>query len=246
MKKTSYFPSALFCLSLFCLSCKADGTANDQSHKVEKLKKEIIGEWTFRQASARTNGQITTLEFLDNRRFVIEKGDSAISDSYKVTNARTISLNNLGEVRDFEANGEQAGFVLSTNEGDITVDADKTKELQKENRTKLICRRWRLLPIEGGKDSLVYVYKSYVTFSESGTYLDESYSTKEVSQPSTMKYKWKWDPKIENRIQYWYRGDNPKFESDYIKIRELTEKSLKITFATSLGSLDLSYVPEDN
>lgn len=96
-KRPDYPKLVLFCVPLFYLSCKTDGTTDDERHKVEKLKKEIIGEWTLRQASARANGQITTLEFLDNSRFVIEKGDSAISDTYKVANARTISLNNVGE-----------------------------------------------------------------------------------------------------------------------------------------------------
>ncbi|WP_345026582.1 hypothetical protein [Ravibacter arvi] len=245
-KKPDYQIPLLFCLSLFCLSCKADGTTDDQSHKVEKLKKEIVGEWTFRQASARANGQITTLEFLDNSRFVVEKGDSAISDTYEVANARTISLNNLGEVRDFEANGERAGFVLSTSEGDITVDADKTEELKKENRTKLLSRRWRLLRVEDAVDSLGMIYKAYITFTQSGTYLQESFNNVNSVNPSTLKFKWKWDPKDENRIQYWYRGDNPGHEREFMVIRELTETSLKIIHSNPDWSGKFSYVPEDN
>lgn len=245
MKQIFLSSSLVCCLLLTCLffSC----TPVDPSEDQETLRKTIIGKWNFDGSSLRVSQEtMAYIQFFSNNTYVVSEASGKVtSDSYSFSNVNDIVVENFGVIKDFKVKDEQASFKLIQQNKEVSINAKKAQEISETDKTKLLCRRWKMLPIENGKDSLSqYIDSSFVTFFVDGHYETECYG-KGRNKAMKLNHFWAWHPSLSDRFGYWIIQRPREDDKYYTIIRELTANELKTTESRFDGLFSYTFEPTD-
>jgi len=234
-------------IPLLLLSCNAENdipSEQNDSAKIEQLRKDILGKWVFGSKNLRTTNNNSFIEFLKDTTFVVSLGSEKMySDKFTIVNTSEISLENFGKVENILFKDDEINFGLSYAGQKVVVNANKTVAFDDSAKTQLLSRGWEMTDQEDGKDTVANVGRSFITFSSSGTYKIEVHSeggTRHV----TGNYNWKWHSTISNRIVYWHDRGEIDEDNRYMIIRELTPTSLKTTESNFWGLRNYVFIPE--
>ena len=215
-------------VSTAIISCSKDDV-DDKDKDQEPLKNETIsGKWNVDGTS-----QYKSFEFNEGGSFIIverlkvqatrstEENEKVYFGTYEITDNRTILLPGFGKMRVSSVKGNMIIFSLyfTTNPNDeIVLKATKQKEMESTNRTKLLCRTWKTVTLNGedvaGTDDEVNV-----VFSNAGTYLVDGDEGLGIAR-------WQWTNSKEEYIHYSWGGLEPPVWDNKVKIVNLTASSL--------------------
>lgn len=238
----------MFCLMLplVLLSCIADDSIRaDQNNtaKIEQLRKDILGKWTFETKNLRTTDNSSLIEFLKDGMFLVKLSNGQVfSDKYSILGPSEIALDNFGEISNILLQEDQINFKLIYEKQVVPVNANRINSLIEKEKTQLLCRKWQLTNQEDGRDSANAIDRAFTTFFDSGTYLTEGYS-KTSQQGWTETLNWKWHSTMNDRIVYWKKNDKIEEDKKYMIIRELTPSILKTTESTFWGLRNYVFIP---
>ena len=224
-------------------SCVYDNitTSIDHVNTIETLQKNIVGKWEFDESSGKTLNNDSFIEFTNHGTFIYkDASDQPATGTYIVTDYDEIYLKDFGSFTHVKVVDSFLSFTIVSNQKSVKMSARKASFLEKEDKLKLLCQKWEMLPVERGIDSLSYLDRSLLTITSSGTYMTESEHYASASKYITIS-QWKWHSTIDDRIVYWNEWEGIKENQIYIVIRELTETSLKITDHRNGNFMDLSF-----
>jgi len=223
---------------LFFSCAQNDDIENGQDEhlKTEQLRKDIIGKWKFDSNDLRVTGDDSYIQFTADGIYIVNNGEKNLAtDKFLVTGPDKVSLNNFGSVQNIKISDGAATFELLHNGKNLSISAKREIVLPESERTEMLSRKWKMLNIENGVDTLALVDSSFVTFIKSGTYLTEAFVGPKNNGPLVTTLNWRWHSTLSDRIVYWRAGTEIDEDKNYIIIRELSDDTLKITESNFWG-----------
>ncbi|HEY3405148.1 MAG TPA: hypothetical protein VGK59_17310 [Ohtaekwangia sp.] len=201
--------------SVISCSDDSDGKKSDSA-----LKESIEGKWIVTSSSGRVSSDsYESFEFNLSGNFIIVIDGEVIFGIYEVIDDETIELEDYGTFKLVSVDGSSISFTFTPDSGDeITFTADKAPQVENSSKTKLLCKTWELVELDGepvaGTD-----YELTVLFSDAGTYYVS------ITGLAT----WQWKDNDETTICYSWEGDPTCTESNQAIIHELTNNKLVIS-----------------
>lgn len=250
MKRRFFYFKLISCLAIpiLLLSCISDNvisSGEDQEALIKVKRNGLIGKWKFEDKGFRVTQQANAyLQFFQDDSYVLAKSNgNVISGSYYFKNLNEIIVENFGLINNLVINASQASFHFVSEGKEGSMNARKAEELSNDDKTNLLCRKWKMLPVENGKDSLgPFVDSSFVTFYNDGSYITECYTNGRI-RPLKFNYFWAWHPTLTDRFVYWANNRERDDNKYYTIAREVTTDELKFSESRLTGLFSYTFQP---
>ena len=223
------------------LGCSLDDHGPDAG---KNLKKNIVGKWEFESWGTWPVLEPAFMEFTENGDVILFDSQGLETfDKYNVTSESTISVNKVVSLKYIEIKDKRITFYLTRKTGTDFIVANKADTIDSEKTRLLTSTNWKMLNELNGKDTLKYLSKATIRFTNSGTCL--GLATTLDSYIISNYYTWKWHPTVPERILLTrYRGFPIKEEDRFLTVKNVTETSLSLSETKRQSVKNYEYVPD--
>ena len=204
MKKSKFISlSTFFAWCIFFGSCSEKENSTTNTTAENTLSTKIAAKWNVDDAST----GFKSFEFNKSSQAIVTKlSGKSTSHSYKVKDAKTVEIKDLGTLNVDEISGSDLKMKITLNgkSAPIQIVSKKsTKEVSGSEKTGTVCRTWKLTKLtkNGANQDLPSSDPILVTFTNAGTYF-VSFVSDEVDSVGSFTSYWKWSNSSENEFCY--------------------------------------------
>lgn len=213
----------------------------DSDVKNEILDKASINaKWVVEGYS-----EFNSFEFTESGNYIVIKentmksseNNSILFGSYEYDDDKTLVLSDFGTLIISDLGTDIMTFVIKDTSGDITLKANKQQEMDRSEKTDLLCRTWKAISVNDvdveGTDG-----EFTVVFSRAGTYFVKYANP--VNGVIGGLAKWSWLNSKETEIMYSWELSIGYDDEGTAEIVELTDEILQVLEVFEDGEDELS------
>ncbi|PKQ61841.1 hypothetical protein BZG02_14545 [Labilibaculum filiforme] len=225
-------------LTVVCLvSCDKEDT-DEKSEILDRVS--INAKWVVEGTS-----EFKSFEFNESGNYIVIKesttksseNNSILFGTYEYDDDKTLILSDLGTIIISDFGTDNITFVVNGTSGDITLNANKQKEMDRSEQTDLFCRTWKMSSLNG-VDVAGTDLEMTVVFSRSGTYFVKY--VKPVNGIIGGLAKWSWLNTKKTEFVYSWELSIGNEDEGTVEIIEVTSDMLKVLEVFEDGEEELS------